>query len=88
MKILENQVFRKYFCCLRNIAKATLPVLTYEFLDVLSIHGSTSRRAPCSHFTAAVFITYLLPVVVVHLGIRSSLLYILPVLSARHFQYR
>lgn len=90
MKILENQVFRKEFCCLRNIMKALLLVQTYEFLDILKIHITyyISRRALCSHFTAVVFITYLLSIVVVHPGIRSTLLYILPILSARHFQYR
>lgn len=32
-----------------------LLVQTYEFLEVLSIHGCTFRKAPCSHFTAVVF---------------------------------
>lgn len=75
------------FVVLRDITKATLLVQTYEFLEVLNIHGYTFRRAPCSLFTA-VFITYLLFVVVVHPGIISSLPCILPILSARHFQYR
>lgn len=88
MKFLEKSYIQKIILLFKNITKAVVLVQMYELLEVLSIHGYIVRRAPCSCFTAFVSITYLLFIVVVNSGIRSSLLYIPPILLARHLQCR